>query len=190
MLIRESKLRQIIKSVLNEAYGSGYGKYPEYDINSPVYNRPTTAASYTAYDQANQSTGMIVKDVTNSMPMHPSDKAAGVKCYNISLSLDIEGKAKTMQVDSSQYWGRPQKTVNAPILNADEVAAELGVPKNDIVLHIEDYLTEVKSPVALNKNCDVWIFPNDNIVQIAWGSSGTSIYDLTSGKCQVDNCPI
>ncbi len=188
MLIKESKLRQIIKSIIREAYegNQGYNKYPEYDPTSPSYK---ASADYTAYNQVNQSTGMVVKDITNSTPMHPSDKAAGVKCYNVSLALDSAGKTKTMQVDNPK-WGRPALTVNVPVLNANEVAMELGVPKNEIVLHIEDYLTEVKNPGALNKSCDVWIFPSDNIVQVAWGSLGTSIYNLSTGKCTADNCPI
>ncbi len=212
MLIKESKLRQIIKSIIREAYDKPYGNIPTVSNARKVYlgdKHAQTGAwrglhqdpeefdnyayepEYTAYDQLNQSDGMCVKDITNGI-LTPSDRAEGMKCYAVSLCMDFKGQRKTSQIDRNPYGAISRmETVQQPSLTADEAAVEMGIPKNSIVIDIEQYLMTINNPKSTVKEVEVYIIPKKDIVLVKWEfSSGTSIYNLSTGECTADNCPV
>ncbi len=225
MLIKESKLRQIIKSVLREAYDKPYRSIPTVSNARKMYlgdfkqdpNKQPGAGmwrglnqdldsfdnwsyepEYTGYDQLNQSDGMCVQDISNSLVLTSSDRQAGMKCYAVSLCMNDSGKRKTTQIDRNPYGAVSRmETIDQPSLTADEAAAEMGIPKNSIVIDIEQYLTTVglQNPKATGASVEVYIVPKENIVIVKWefwptASAGNSIYDLNTGECKKDNCPV
>lgn len=205
MLIKESKLRQIIKSVIREAYDSPYGNrvnagpgYYErpsknltsYNYDKNLYGMRNNDQGQTSYDPNDVGRYEAQKNLTSfdvasmSSGLCVKDisnrKNTDQKTFSVTLGLDAEGQSQKM-IRRNRFDIDEQ--VDCPELTCQEASNMMGIP-NTICQTIEDYLINPTSPNA-SDSVNVDVFEDENTVIVSFGgffAKSRKKYSLSTGE--------
>lgn len=203
MLIKESKLRQIIKSIINETYD----KYSDASYASPMSGLPAPERSYnlnqelygyknekgqnvydpkdvgkhqmtgnkkSAFDIVNMSSGLCVKDLSGR------NKNSDQKTYSVTLGLDSSGQSQKM-IKRNRF--DIDEEVECPELTCQEAAKMMGIP-NNVCKVVENYLINPTNPDAY-ETVNVDIFENEDTIIVSFGGffpKFKKIFSLSTGQ--------
>lgn len=205
MLIKESKLRQIIKSVINEAYDSPYGS--RVNAGPGYYERPNrnlTSYNYDKnlygmrkndqgqkvydpndlgkYEYQKNLTSFDVASMSNGLCVKDisNSRNTNQKTFSVTLGLDAAGQSQKM-IRKNRFDIDEQ--VDCPELTCQEASNMMGI-SSIICQVIEDYLINPTNPSAA-ESVNVDIFENEDTVILSFGgffAKSRKKYSLSTGE--------